>query len=195
MAVRILHGRARQVAGALGLSMALGLAAAPALATTTQREHFAGTDAFSYNDCGFSVNVAVTFSGHSVLRIDKSGQAFLVKGTSTFREVHTNPQTGEFFVLRGRSTFNELRATHVEGDIYQFDVVEAGQPFVVEDSDGNVVVRDRGAIRFSYLFDTLGDNTPGGNFVADVGTPSVHGPHEGFGEDFDFCGMVEDLIG
>lgn len=52
--------------------------------------------------------------------------------------------------------------THVEGTIFKFTFVETGQAFVVEDSDGGVVARNRGALRVTYLFDTLGDGEPGG---------------------------------
>lgn len=70
--------------------------------------------------------------------------------------------------------------------------MDAGQPFVVEDSDGNVVLRDRGTIRFRYLFDTGGDNQPGGEFVDFLGA-DINGPHPGF--DTDFCQIAGDLIG
>jgi hypothetical protein len=36
---------------------------------------------------------------------------------------------------------------------------------VVEDSDGNVVLRDRGRLTFRALFDTLGDGEPGGELL------------------------------
>jgi hypothetical protein len=65
-------------------------------------------------------------------------------------------------VVRGRLTFNEVGATRVEGSIFEFRTVEAGQPFVVEDSDGNLVARNRGSVHIRYLFDTQGDDEPGG---------------------------------
>lgn len=195
MATSVLRSaRARRLAGTLGVTAALGLGGAPVLATTQDREFFSGTDSFSYSDCGFPVDVEVTFSGHEHVRVLKGGQAFLGHVNVRFEEVHTNRQTGKWFVLRGKSLFHEISGTHVEGNIYEFEAIEAGQPFVVEDSDGNVVVRDRGVIRFRSLFDTLGDGMPGGELVADLGAV-VHGPHEGFSEDFDFCGMVEELTG
>jgi hypothetical protein len=65
------------------------------------------------------------------------------------------------------------------------------QPFAVYDSAGNLVVRDRGSIHFHALFDTLGDDVPGGVFLQDLGA-DVHGPHPGFE---DFCGIITPLIG
>jgi hypothetical protein len=186
--------RARLRAAAVGLAAATGLGGAPVLAATTGgAEHFSGTDSYSYSDCGFPVDVDVTFSGSEVLRTTKGGEAFLSRGTLTYREVHTNTLTGKSFVVRGHSTTKELRATQVEGTIYRFDAVEAGQPFVIEDADGNVVLRDRGAIRYAALFDTLGDGQPGAVFLGDVNEPIVRGPHPGFGEDFDFCAIASEL--
>jgi len=45
---------------------------------------------------------------------------------------------------------------------------------VVEDPDGSVIVRDRGVIRRSYLFDTLGNGQPGGDFIEET-QAVVHG--------------------
>jgi hypothetical protein len=50
---------------------------------------------------------------------------------------------------------------------------------VIEDSSGRVVVRDRGNIRHTALFDTLGDGEPGGIFIEETHTV-VRGPHPAF---------------
>jgi hypothetical protein len=72
--------------------------------------------------------------------------------------------------------------------------VDAGQPFVIEDAEGNVVVRDRGVVRHTYLFDTLGDGEPGGEFIGET-QAAVHGPHSGFADDFPFCEIAAELTG
>ena len=41
------------------------------------------------------------------------------------------------------------------------------------------------------MFDTEGDDVPGGIFVEELGA-DVHGPHPGFD---DFCGLITPLIG
>jgi hypothetical protein len=166
----------------------------PAGATVVERGHYAGTFAFSYDDCGPSVEVEGEFSGVYRIRQGKNRNetAFFLMDNFSYREVHTNIDTGEWFLVRGDGLFNETKATRIEGNIFEFVSVEAGQPFVVEDSDGHVVIRDRGAIQRRIVFDTEGDDMPGGIFIEFL-SAEVHGPHPGFF--IDFCDIVNDLIG
>jgi hypothetical protein len=53
---------------------------------------------------------------------------------------------------------------------------------------------DRGVIRHTFLFDTLGDSQPGGDFIVEL-SDDVHGPHPGFAEDFPFCEIAGRLTG
>jgi hypothetical protein len=85
-----------------------------------------------------------------------------------------------------------LKARHVAGDIWEFTAHEVGSPFVVEDSAGKVVLRDRGRITLRAIFDTLGDSQPGGILLHEEIT-GVHGPHPGL--DTDFCTIATQLIG
>ena len=176
--------------GALVAAMAVGGPSAGA--TVIQRVHYSGADQFTDDECGFTLNIASTFYGQALLRVDKGGQAFLVKDTFHYRDVLTNPDTGQWFVATGHGTFHDIKATLVEGTIYQFVAVEAGQPFAIEDSDGNIVLRDRGMIRHTYLFDTLGDGQPGGEDIGEIDTV-LHGPHPSFNEDF--CEIAAELTG
>jgi hypothetical protein len=179
----------------LSLAVTTALAFAQgATATVIEQQHYSDTDSFSFDDCGFTLNVEESFSGHFLLRVDKGGEAFLVKDAFSFRNVLTNPETGEWFVIRGHGVFHETQATQVSGTIYEFTSIEAGQPFVIEDSAGNVVVRDRGVIRRTALFDTLGDGQPGAVFIQEIETV-VHGPHPGFADDFPFCEIAAELTG
>jgi hypothetical protein len=184
----------RKVIAVLVCIAALVLGTGMAGATVIQQEHYSGTDAFSFDDCGFTLDVQSEFHGQALLRVEEGGQAFLVKDKYWYRDVLTNPETGRWFVQRGNAVFNEITSTQVDGTIYEFEAIEAGQPFVIEDSAGNVVVRDRGVISFRYVFDTLGDGVPGGELVEDLGS-SVHGPHPGFAEDFPFCEIAAELTG
>jgi len=179
---------------ALAALAVLAFAASPAAGTVVESAFYSGTDSASFDDCGFTLDVESEFNGHFVLRADKGGQAFYGKDKFWYRDVLTNADTGRWFVIRGNGLFSEIKATLVSGNIYEFIAIEAGQPFVVEDSAGNVVLRDRGVIRHTALFDTLGDGMPGAIFIEETHT-SVHGPHPGFGEDFDFCGLAAELTG
>jgi hypothetical protein len=179
---------------------ALTVAAAVAVPGTAQaapplvNEHYEFTDSFSFDDCGFTIESELTGSGHFMAwEIEGSdGQAFLGYDNYSYHQVLTNSETGAFFVVRGKAMFKEMTGQHVEGDIWEFTAQEVGQPFVVEDNDGNVVLRDRGRLTFRALFDTLGDGEPGGELIEEEVT-SVSGPHPGFF--VDFCEIATDLIG
>ena len=176
------------------VAAALVVAGPAAGATVIQGRHYSGTETSSFDDCGFTLDVVSTFYGDAHLRVDQTGEAFLVKDTFHYRDVLTNPDTGQWFVIRGHGLFHDIKATQVEGTVYEFVAVEAGQPFVLEDAAGNVIVRDRGVIRHTYLFDTLGDSQPGGVFLEETQTV-VHGPHPGFAPDFPFCEIAAELTG
>jgi hypothetical protein len=174
------------------VAAALVVGAAPAAATVIEREHYSETDEFTENDCGFTLNHVQTFYGQRHLRVDTTGQAFLGVDAFHFREVVTNPDTGQWFVIRAHGQYHEIKATQVEGTVYEFVLLQAGQPFVIEDAEGNVIVRDRGVIRSSFLFDTFGDGQPGGEFIEETQFVA-HGPHPGF--DVDFCAIAAELTG
>jgi hypothetical protein len=181
---------------ALALTL-LGLGAIPAGATIFEKGRFTDDISFAYDDCGFPVAVEGQASGQFRIREGKgkTAGAFFLRTTFSYREVHTNTETGEFFVIRGHAVFNEVKAARVQGTIFRFVSIEAGQPFVVENSAGQVVLRDRGVIRTTILFDTLGDDLPGGEEIEVVET-DVRGPHPGFAlSEDEFCAMVTDLIG
>jgi hypothetical protein len=163
--------------------------AAPAAATVIERHHYSGIGEFT-DECGF--NAVSTFYGQSHFRVDTTGQAFLENNAYHFRDVRTNPDTGQWFVVRGHGVYHEIKATQVEGTVYEFVLLQAGQPFVIEDAEGNVIVSDRGLIRQTFLFDTLGDGQPGGEFIEETQFVA-HGPHPGFG--VDFCAIAAELTG
>jgi hypothetical protein len=186
--------RGKWLVSTLAVLAVLAFGAVPAAATVIGQEHYSGTDSFSFDDCGFTLEVQSEFFGHALLRVDKTGQAFLVKDKFWYRDVVTNPETGRWFVVQGNGLFHEIKATQISGTVYEFEAIEAGQPFAIVDSAGRVVVRDRGVIRHTYLFDTLGDSMPGGEFIEETGTV-VHGPHPGFADDFPFCEIAAELTG
>ena len=150
-------------AGALAL-VVLAWAALPAQAQVIDRERFA----FSFSEeselCGIAVHQDSEGTGTMHERVGKGkvDSAFFAHVTFQYTDTFTNPANGEFLVIEGHAVFQETKAIPVGGTVFRFIDVEAGQIVVLRDSGGRVVLRDRGAIRTSILFDTLGDDTPGG---------------------------------
>jgi hypothetical protein len=111
-----------------------------------------------------------------------------------YRETWTNTANGRSFTIWGNGIIRDVSATPVSGSVFQFTTVESGRPFNISDASGRVLVRDRGAIRRTYLFDTEGDDAPGGIFL-DVLEERVSGPHPAFSMSEDeFCAVVTPLL-
>jgi hypothetical protein len=188
----------RKVSALLAISLFAACGAAPAHATVIDRGTFAGSESdVPDNLCGIDVVRDSTFSGSFRLRVDKQsgGEAFFQRLNFEYRDVFTNPANGRSLTFEGHSITNEIKATQVAGNVYEFTVVEAGQPFTVRDGAGSIVLRDRGVLRHRVLFDTLGDGTPGGITLEDE-IVAVGGPHPGFDQtEEEFCAMVTSLLG
>jgi hypothetical protein len=184
------HRARRTLATAAALT---AVAAAPAPATVVEKGHLVDEPyGFAY-DCGFPVEVTGVASGNFRLR-EGSGDdatAFFSLDRLSFREIHTNLQTGEWFSVSGHFANNEVGATRVEGSLFEFRIIKAGPVAVIEDSDGNLVSRDRGVMRTTILFDTGGDEEPGGDFI-DLLDLHLAGPHPTFDKR---CDVATDLIG
>lgn len=188
------RNKQRVVAMVGGLLIGLPFLTTTASADVIIRATYSGTDSFSYSDCGYRVETDVVFSGRYQIRAGKNDDetAYFLTDNYSFRETHTNVETGERFLVRGNGVFRELRASRVEGNVFKFVTMSAGQPYVVEDGDGNVVLRDRGTVQFRLLFDTGGDQEPGGELIEFLGA-DVRGPHPGSGGDF--CRIAGELVG
>jgi hypothetical protein len=185
------RGIRRRLIPAIGAALlALTLAAGPVGATVILRDNYSDDYAFSFDDCGYWIDVSGHAEGIAQIRVGKGDltTAFFLHDNYSFMETWTRRDTGDFFTLGGNGLFQETKATPVEGTIFEFTSINAGQPFIAWDSDGNVVMRDRGVIRQVIQFDTLGDGVPGGEFIKDVSF-SVHGPHPGL--EFDVCAMLD----
>ena len=184
--------RATSLAAASLLALTI---AVPVLARPLDSGTFSGTD--SGTECGTYARES-TFSGWFMIKDATpatNGQFFYFESRVTYADVITNPETGAFFTVTGSSLFKESQARLVEGDVFTYNTIEAGQPFVVTDMTGHVVLRDVGLIEVSYLFDSLGDGAPGGALLEDPQLVRVAGPHPGFEDTFDFCVLADQLIG
>jgi hypothetical protein len=183
--------RLRTVLAAAGAMTVL--LAAPALATVVDQGRFVDEPyGFTY-DCGFPVEVTGVATGNFRLREGKGddASAFFSLDRMSFREIHSNPLTGAWFSVSGHFASNEITARRVDGSLFEFRIIKAGQPAVIEDAAGNLVARDRGVIRRTILFDTGGDDVPGGTFV-DLLDLELNGPHPSFGN---LCAIATGLIG
>lgn len=177
--------RLRVAISALGAVTAILLAAVmPATAKVIERGTYSGEYSFSYDDCGFWVDVEGVFGGTAHIRVGTGSDATAFFGHDNFwyQEVATRRGTTDGFTITGSGLFQETRATRVDGSVFTFSSIEAGQPFVLVDDEGTLQIRDRGVIRRTILFDTQGDDVPGGEWLADLDL-GVAGPHPAF---FDF---------
>jgi hypothetical protein len=179
----------------IAASLVALIVAIPAGAKPLERERFTETDTFV--ECGSYV-VESTFNGFFMVKDatpNTDGQFFPFQLNYDYTDIVTNPDTGEFFTVSGNALVKEIQPSLVEGTIYTYETLESGRPFVVKDKDGNVVLRDRGAIRLSWIFDSLGDSEPGGEGFELLDVVRISGPHLGFEETFDFCALADELIG
>lgn len=185
----------------LGVAISFGLitlSAAPAHATMFQKvEPYSGVDVQDFDACGLSIHDVFAFSGKVSVRSGLGNLTGAFFGHDNFSNLDTwtNTANGKFLTISADGLTHDVRATHVGGSIFQFVTNTVGQPFVMRSMSGAVVLRDRGAISFTYLFDSGGDAVPGGTFVENISV-RVSGPHPGFFlDDPGFCALVVGLIG
>lgn len=183
-------------AGVVGAILAAAAALAPATsAAPLEREHYSFTDSFTIDDCGFVVRVDLVGHGLFMLQQGRAGDPtpYLFDNYDVL-ETLTNVETGAWVTISHNGLYKDLRITNVEGTVYDFVSIEAGQPFVVRDSEGNVVMRDRGNLVRSFTIDTKGDSDlDNDEFIEGSFSWVDHGRHPGF--TLDFCTSLSDLIG
>jgi hypothetical protein len=181
---------------ALATLAALLAMALPAQAKVIGQEHYSFPYTDDFSACGFSVHVEGLATGNAHARVGMGDltTAFFGLDNYNYSETWTNTANGRSFTIWGNAVILDVSATHVSGSIFRFTTIESGRPFNLVDASGRTLLRDRGSIRTTYLFDTLGDNTPGGIFL-DVITQRVSGPHPAFFlSDDEFCAVVAPLL-
>lgn len=182
------HRSARRMAVIMSACAALVLGISPAAAVQYEKTvSYDVTETFGYSDCGFDIDGEGRYWGTFATRqgTGPDASAFFGRNRYALEEVHTRVSNGVTVTVAGHGQFIEVRATRVEGSIFQFTAVSAGL-FTITDDSGTIVGRDVGSIRESILFDTLGDETPGGEFIQ--GTDfQVNGPHDA--GNVDWCAL------
>lgn len=196
--IRSLKSRAMLVVAAVTSAFVLAIVpTGPASATMYSiNQQLAFHDSSDFTACGLSLHDDFQFAGTESIRTGKEALATAyfdhLLGHSV--ETITNTDNGKFLTIEGDSLSQDVKATLVSGSIFQFVNHQVGQPFVVKDMNRRVISRDRGNLTFTILFDTGGDQVPGGTFIADVSL-RVAGPHPAFFTDVLPCDVVVGLIG
>jgi dienelactone hydrolase len=175
----------------LGLSAAIvitmTLTAGSASATVGERERvFKNPYEFVAWDCGYPMDV-VGIETHLIhVRADqKNDNIGFFTNNYSWRETWTAAD-GRSFTISGNGIFKDVQAKSLGGSLYQFAFHENGQPFVLRDSSGKLISRDRGNLTGRYTFDF---ETGEFNYLGDT----LHGPHPMFG--VDLCKAVAPLTG
>lgn len=181
-------------ASACGVAaMALAMAV-PAQGAALERESYSGTDSFDFDGCGPLVHDEVSFSGVLMLKAPtKPGAPPRYFDNYEIHEVLT--ANGRTMTIDHNGLYKDLHATLVSGTTYRFVVQESGQPFVVRDDTGAVLLHDRGLLRTTFVADTLGDNDPDNDVFVDGSFELLadHGSHPAFY--VDFCDVIADYFG
>jgi hypothetical protein len=185
---------ARSAIGGLLAALTVMACAVPAQATVINKEHYSFSDSFADVICGVPVRHDVAGSGVFHVRVGKGASASAFFGVDNYEATSTltNEANGNVVRIEHNGVVVDTTATHVSGSIFRFTTIEAGQPIRIRDMTGRVVARDRGVVRETYLFDTLGDDTPGGLYLEQLGL-MIGGPHPLFTEDT-FCTIVRPLL-
>lgn len=104
------------------------------------------------------------YTGTNRLRTTKGGQFFVSTDQYRVQETYTDLETGETLTVLANGVFHELRPEPVPGHPtrYTFSFIDAGKVFTVLDGSGEEVLRNRGVVKGTGVFDTLGDGVPGG---------------------------------
>jgi predicted esterase len=110
---------------------------------------------------------------------------FFFTNNYAWRETWTAAD-GRSFTISGNGIYKDVQAKSLGGSLYQFAFHENGQPFVIRDSSGKLISRDRGNVTGRYTFDF---DTGEFNFLGF----ELHGPHPMFG--VDLCKAAAPITG
>ena len=188
----------------LAIASALVAAGAvPAQAELYEHSRESGTGTEFFEECGKQLRSNGVYSAKSITRTGKHdlNTAFFGHFQVDFVDTITNLANGKFYTIEGHVLNKDVKAVPQGGTLFVFDTIEVGQPFTVTDMSGETRIRERGQLRFTYLFDTEGNDgpdgnpAPGGNTLEDLSV-KVAGPHAGFDmTEQEWCELQDDMIG
>ena len=185
----------RRLLGVVLAAVVSGLAVVPAANATMFEQFRFVDDPYSFDEtiCGIDVHGVGTATGAGRTRTGKGkfDSAFFLHVNFAYSETWT-ADNGQFVTVTGKSNNNEVKAVPLGDNVFRFTDTQAGQPFRLYDPEGNLLMRDRGLIRVTFDFDTLGDDEVGGELVQDVDL-SIRGPHPGF-DDATLCPVLVPLL-
>jgi hypothetical protein len=177
--------------------------AAPAQAEIYSNEKFSETGSEEFEECGMQLRNDFEFALRDLTRTGKGKfdtaffGNFAVDGFQTI----TNLANGKFYTIERHVLNKDTKAVPQGGTLFVFDSIEAGQRFTVTDMNGEIRIRERGQLRFTYLFDTEGNDgddgnpAPGGTVLEELDV-KVAGPHASFEmTEEQWCSLVVDMIG
>ncbi len=176
----------RRLAAALGAAalVSIGLAAAPSADAAGRSQVVRFTTDYETWDCGYLLTAHGEEKHVFGERTTRDGVT-LVSDTYQVHEVRTN-QAGQSFIFEANGVSKDLKAQPLSDTVTQYTSMQAGQPFVIKDSTGRVVSKDRGNLRLRYTF----DSATGEFAFVDLTTA---GPHPAL--DVDSCKLVAPLVG
>jgi hypothetical protein len=180
--------RRRRWLGLLGATLVtLTLTAGSASATIVQRDRVLNSPYELDNwDCGYRLHISGVETHFMHLRADsRNADNFFFTDNYARQETWTAPD-GRWFTVTANGIFKDVQAHHVNGTLWSFAFHENGQPFVIKDSSGTVVSRDRGNLTGRYTFDFDDQSF---NFLGFT----LHGPHPTF--NVDLCPIIQPLTG
>jgi hypothetical protein len=160
------------------------LAAPPAGAATPQVERVTESGTFAF--CGFEIAFDLTGTFVRQTREPRAvGEPDRVTVVDDVRTTYT--ANGRTVTAERTVRVRTLSVTLVEGEDSLYEVVQlvTGIGFLYRDGNGDVIVRDAGMTKESYLLETFGDDDPD-NDMAIPGPPNVIEQH-GIHPDVDFC--------
>jgi hypothetical protein len=183
----------RRAVTALMVVLMLGALTAPASARIVERDRYSGTYGFTFDDCGFDIDVEGSYWGHYRIRegrAEATATPFFLHDKNSWEETLT-AENGTTLTIQSNRVANEIRARYLGEAVFEFDRLWAGQLRVYDD-EGNLLFRDTGNILFTYSFDKQEHpREPGGEFIELVDV-QIRGPHpfELLPEE-EFCALFE----